>query len=447
MSNNNNISKKSNESVSLWNNMGQVIILTFAGSFIYFLPFFRFYFYDTFVAAFGLTNTQMGLIGTVYGACGVVSYFIGGLLASKFSVRKLMVFSYVATGLGGLVLMTYPPYSVVLLVQLCWGFTSLMTFWPALVKALNMLGNENEKGKSFGFMEGGRGISNIIFMTIAVGIFDYFTKSINEQAGLTSVMAFYSALAFIMAAFIFFAFKKFDKAPAEGETEKKKLDVALLKQVLKNKYMWMMVTIMFCSYTMCIAYTYFTPYATSQFGSSVVFAAFITVFAQYTRPIACIGSGVIADKISSSRVFLVGFLMMIVGLIGVLVIPGQASMVPMFIVCVALCYIAMYGTQSLHFTLFEEARFGPDVVALAIGIACTIGYLPEMVIPMIAGRLLDKYPGAMGYRYFFFVMLAFMAIGISVLFVWMVLTRERRMELIQMGKQKALQKKAKKVNA
>lgn len=439
--------KKNTESNNIWNNMGQVIALTFAGSFIYFLPFFRFYFYDTFIKAFSLTNTQMGLIGTVYGACGVASYFIGGLLASKFSVRKLMVFSFAATGLGGLVLMTYPPYSIVLLIQLLWGFTTLMTFWPALVKALNMLGNENEKGKSFGFMEGGRGISNIIFMTIAVAIFDSFSKRINNQAGLTAVMAFYSALAFIMAIIILFSFKKFDKAPQEGDMEKKKLDVALLKQLLKNKYMWMMVTIMFCSYTMCIAYTYFTPYATSQFGSTVVFAAFITVFAQYTRPIACIGAGVIADRISSSRVFLVGFLMMIVGLIGVLLIPGKASLVPIFILCVAFCYIAMYATQSLHFTLFEEARFGADVVALAIGIACTIGYLPEMLIPMIAGRLLDKYPGLMGYRYFFFVMLAFMLIGISVLVIWMINTKERRMELIQIGKNKAMQKKAEKLKS
>ncbi|MTI70682.1 MAG: MFS transporter [Firmicutes bacterium] len=440
MSNIKNIFKKSDDPNSVWNHMGQVLILTLAGSFIYFLPFFRFYFYDTFVEAFGISNTQMGLIGTVYGACGVVSYFIGGLLASKFSVRKLMVFSFIATGIGGLVLMTYPPFPVVIAVQIGWGFTSLMTFWPALVKALNMLGNENEKGKSFGFMEGGRGISNIIFMTIAVGIFDFFTKKMNAQAGLTSVMAFYSVLAFIMAIFIFFALKGIEEK-SDGEEEKNnKLDVALLKQVLKNKYMWMMVTIMFCSYTMCIAYTYFNPYATSQFGSTVTFAAFITTFAQYTRPVACIGSGTLADKISSSRVFLIGFLMMIAGLIGVLVIPGQASMIPVFIIAVAACYIAMYATQSLHFTLFEEARFTPDVVALAIGIACTIGYLPEMIIPMIAGRLLDKYPGIVGYRYFFFVMLAFMVIGISVLFIWMVLTKERRMELIQMGKRKKAKK-------
>lgn len=431
---------KNKEANSIWNHLGQVLALTLAGSMIYFLPFFRFYFYDTFVEAFGLTNTQMGLIGTVYGAVGVFSYFFGGLLASKFSVRSLMVFSFAATGAGGAILMTYPPYPVVLAIQLVWGFTTLMTFWPALVKALNMLGEENEKGKAFGFMEGGRGVSNIIFMTSAVAVFDYFARRMNNQAGLTAVMGFYTILAFIMAAVIFFSFKGFNKVQ-DSTSEKKKLDVALLKQVLKNKYMWMMVTIMFCSYTMCIAYTYFTPYATTHFGSSVVFAAFITVFAQYTRPIACIGSGVVADRISSSRVFLIGFLMMIAGLAGVLLIPGEASFVPMFIFSVALCYIAMYGTQALHFTLFEEARFGPEVVALAIGIACTIGYLPEMIIPMIAGRLLDTYPGVAGYRYFFFVMLGFMTVGISVLFAWMAATKERRMELIEISKTKSLKNK------
>ena len=49
-----------------------------------------------------LTNTQMGLLGSAYGVLGVFSYIIGGVLADKIKAKKLLIFSMIATGLGGL---------------------------------------------------------------------------------------------------------------------------------------------------------------------------------------------------------------------------------------------------------------------------------------------------------------------------------------------------------
>jgi len=433
--------KKSNDPNSLWNNLGKLIILTMAGSFIYTLPYFRFYYYDTFVEAFGLNNTQMGMIGTVYGFFGVLSYLVGGILANKFKVRTLLTFSFISTGLTGLILLLYPPYQVVVAIQAFWGFSTLMTFWPALVKGVNMLGNEEEKGKSFGFMEGGRGITNMIHMSLTVALFGFIAAKMGDVMGLSSVITFYSVADIVIGIAIFVSMKD-EKAPSEEGDGNNKLDMAMIARVMKNKYTWMIVIMMFCSYSMNIAYTYFTPYATSQFGSTVVFGAAIAVMAQYFRPLAASGFGTVGDKISSSRMFSYGFVLLAVGLIGALLIPGGESTVPLLIGAVAACYVAMYGMQALHFTLLEEAEYPKELLGVGIGIICTFGYLPEMVMPIIAGKLLDAYPGALGYKYLFGLLLCLAAIGFITAVVWMKMTKERRAELVNINKEKKAQKQA-----
>lgn len=47
-------------------NIGTILLLSFAGSIIYGLPYFRSYYYDTYQAMYHLTNTQMGLLGSAW---------------------------------------------------------------------------------------------------------------------------------------------------------------------------------------------------------------------------------------------------------------------------------------------------------------------------------------------------------------------------------------------
>jgi MFS family permease len=98
-------------------NMFTLVLLTISGAMIYALPYFRNYYYDVFVQCFNLTNTQMGSLGSVFGALSVVAYFFGGVLADRFSARKLITLSLTATGLLGFILLLYPPYPVVLAVH------------------------------------------------------------------------------------------------------------------------------------------------------------------------------------------------------------------------------------------------------------------------------------------------------------------------------------------
>ena len=57
-------------------NFGAIVILAFSGSVIFGLPFFRFDYYDVYLSTYHLTNTQMGVFGTVIGVFGIISYLL-----------------------------------------------------------------------------------------------------------------------------------------------------------------------------------------------------------------------------------------------------------------------------------------------------------------------------------------------------------------------------------
>lgn len=58
-------------------NFGAIVILALSGSVIFALPFFRFDYYDVYITTYHLTNTQMGIFGTVIGVFGIISYLFG----------------------------------------------------------------------------------------------------------------------------------------------------------------------------------------------------------------------------------------------------------------------------------------------------------------------------------------------------------------------------------
>ncbi len=392
-----------------------LVIITIAGAMIYGLPYFRSYFYDAYLEAYGLTNTQMGTFGSMFGIFGMISYLFGGVVADMVSTRKLMSTSLVLTGLGGLLHLLHPNYVMLLGIYALWGFTSLFAFWPSLLKSLREIANENEQSKAFGFMDGGRGIVYAVDGVCIVAIFGYFSKVSSDLAGLNGVIIYYSIIAILLGVLLFFLLKE-EKPAAKSEDEKaEKISVAQVVEVIKLPAVWILSLILCCAYTMNIAFYYFTPYATSHFGMAAAAGAIVTIAAQYVRPVAAFGSGIIADKVGRSKVMYVTFSLMAIGTFLIVIMSGMSS--TLFIVLCIMIYAGMYGGYNLVFSMMEEGGIPLRVSGTAIGLICTLGYLPEVCVSFIAGKLLDSY-GEEGYRYMFIGITIIMIIGIVALLIW-----------------------------
>ena len=82
--------------------------LSLSGGIIFLLPFLREVYYIPLQRALNLSNTQLGILMSVFGVAALLTYFPGGWLADRVSSRKLITFSMLATGLAGILLRDFP---------------------------------------------------------------------------------------------------------------------------------------------------------------------------------------------------------------------------------------------------------------------------------------------------------------------------------------------------
>ena len=394
-------------------NMLRLILISIAGTMIYGLPYFRSYYYDAYLQTYGLTNSQMGMFGSIFGIMGACSYLFGGVVADMFSARKLMTISMILTGLGGLLHLFHPSYLMLVGIYFLWGFTSLFAFWPALLKVLRSLANEDEQSKAYGFMDATRGITNAVQLAVTLAIFNALSKKASDLAGLNGVVIFYSAVCIVMGIGLYFVLdeKKLQTGSDDADDESK-FSFAIVKQVLKMPVVWLLSLVVCCSYTMPILFYYFTPYATANLGMTAAAGAMVTMLAQYVRPVACVVGGVAADKIGRANVMYGTMGIMLASTLVLIFARSMSNAV--FIGICACIYFGMYGAYSLVFSMFDECGIPKYMSGTAIGLICTIGYMPEFFCPLLAGKVLDTYGNA-GYHILFIFLAVMMVIGIILL--------------------------------
>ena len=131
------------------------------------------FFRPTMLDMFNLTATQLGAAQGIYGVVAMLAYFPGGLLADRFPAYKLMSLSLWMTALGGVYMSTFPNYFATTLLFGFFGFSTIMLFWGALIRATREWGGKHEQGLAFGVLEGGRGLLAVILASLGVLLFQF----------------------------------------------------------------------------------------------------------------------------------------------------------------------------------------------------------------------------------------------------------------------------------
>ena len=185
--------------------------------------------------------------------------------------------------------------------------------------------------------------------------------------------------------------------------------------VMKLPQVWILCLILCCTYVMNMSYAYFNPYATSTLGVAMVGGTIVTIMADYIRPFASVGGGVLADRLGRPRIMAIAFAIMAVGTFAIALFPKMS--VPVFVALCALVYVGMYCNYGIVFSLMDDGGIPMEVSGTAVGVICTIGYLPEVVCPATAGIILDTFTEA-GYKYYFLAVGIIMLIGIVGIMIW-----------------------------
>lgn len=381
-----------------------LFILMIAGCVIYELPYLRYNYYDVLREALNLNNTQMGFLMTVYGIVAMLGYFPSGWLADRYSIRKLLAFSLIVTGLVGFYFGTYPSYKMLILIHVIWAITTSLTYWSAMIKAVSQLGDSKEQGRLYGIFEGGRGLLPIIYGFMILALFNKMGAS---QVALKTVINVYAIIS-VAGGIITLLFFKDSK-----NTEDSNPLLSDIVAVIKMPQVWLLAIIIFSSYVQYIAMGYITPYFTEIFKASVSLAAALGLIRIYALAVgAGPFAGFMADKIGSSTKVLFGaFIMIILSLVPFLIIPGDPKFIWLVIAAMVVLGTGVFITRGIYFAAIDEINVPIKYAGAAIGFASFIGFLPEAFVYTLVGNWLDKNPGISGYKIMFTFMIIVSVIG------------------------------------
>ncbi|EGT3747573.1 TPA: MFS transporter [Clostridioides difficile] len=383
-----------------------IFILAFGTTAMYSLPYMKSSFYDPMQQALALSHTQIGNLLSLYGLVGMVSYFIGGWFADRFSVRKLITFSLIASGILGFYFSTFPSYSMILLIFVLWGFTTILTFFSASVKVVRMQGSESEQGRIFGFYEGLSGVSGTLISFIGLYFFGKFAEI---TVGFKYVVWLYSAASIICGILLFFLVEEKKDSGASDEG----LSIKSLLKVVTMPKAWLIGLIIFSTYLVFSSLTYLSPYLSEVYVMPMTLVSALSIIRTYVikmgaSPVA----GVITDKVGSSiRVMFVGFILMTVSTATYLVIPKSTGFIWIAVINMIILSVILFGFRGIYFASVSESNISLETTGAVVGFASFIGFSPDAFYYTIAGNWLDKY-GQTGYTYIFILSVVCAVIGI-----------------------------------
>ena len=393
--------------------------LIVAGELIFGLPFHIARFYrPTFLDVFDLNNAQLGDAIAIYGIAALLSYFPGGVIADRFSARKLMSISLIGTGLGGVCLTTIPGQAELSVLFGYWGVTTILLFWSSMLRATREWGGKLAQGRAFGLLDGGRGLVASTVATIGVLLLstllpDNLASTSPEERikALKAVIWFYTLLTFGSAFLIWYFIP---------ETNKKNLNFQSfkgIKKVLQRRSTLLQAIIVICAYCGFKGLDFYAQYGMEVLGMDEVEAARFVTNASYLRPVAAIGIGFIADRLSIKRTIVATFMLAFFGYLFLSILsPGETDFVLIFVNLI-FTFTAVYALRGVYFALFEETHVPENITGTTIGVVSLVGFSPNIFFNSVAGRIIDNSPGIGGYHQFYLFMGIFALVGLAASFL------------------------------
>ena len=391
-----------------------IIALGLAGGSIYFIPYVKYVFYDAQLAAMGINNTQSGLLLTMYTIGNMVLYIPGGYLADKVSTKKALIISLVATSVLTWVYAFSLNFVVSMIIWLGLSFSTAFVFWSALMKAVRIVGTEEEQGFMYGLYYACNGIAAAL--TSFISLYAYNTAGEDIKSGFVRGVNASGVVVLIAAICLVFLMKE-DAGKVTTESDDDKISLPMVGKVLKSPVVWILSIVILCGYGLKSSVSYFNPYLTEVVGVSAVNSGIFSIINNYLLLLLAPVGGILADKVfkSTCKWLSVSFVILAVLFSGVLLIPSDIS--PM----VASIYTLLPGAVTMMmygvvFSSVSEAGISRTMTGTVIGISSIIGYLPDSIYSVIFGKWLDN-KGAAGYTNIFIFLVASGIVG-AVLAFW-----------------------------
>ncbi len=372
---------------------GTLLLLACGAGFIFQLPFIRETFYIPIQTAMGLSNAQMGKLSSWYAIVATPAYFLGGIVADRFSPKIMLTFSFVSTGLLGMWFSMFPGYKTSQLIFALMGFTTVMTYWSSVIKAVRMLGSSEEQGRLFGLQEGLRGFLNAGLVFVMAAVYAGFA---DQVVGAAWAIRLCAVLLLVIGVLCWFVIDNPEKGT---QTESLKELVSGTFQCMKISRVWLLTGIVFTAYCVYGLMSYINTYAVNVCGMSETAAANLGGIRYLLQGVGGVVGGFLADKIHSRlKVISISGGLLAVSWAAFIFIPGNASALAGVIGNFFIGVILIYAIRSQYFADIDDAGLDVKITGRVSGILSTFGYLPDVFMFTLVGSWLDGAAGKAGYN-------------------------------------------------
>ena len=371
-------------------------ILILAGGTIFKLSSLKDAFYIPMQEYFHLTHTEIGVALSAYAIVQTIGYVFSIYISDRFSKRILIPVGLIGVGIIGLYLATFPGYYGILASWAGMALFAEVIFWPVLIKAVRLLGNSDEQGRMFGFLEAGRGVVDTIIAFSALGI---FIKLGSGLVGYRAAILFFAITAIVVGIITYFFVE--DDAPVIDtengqEISKKTLAMAGAKQAVKIPELWIASFMIFAVYSVYAGLTYFIPFLKDIYGMPVaLIGAYGIINQSGLKMVGGPVGGFLTDKKfkSATGYLKFTFLLSAIVMVGFILLPHGSMNIYLGMACTLLFGSIIFSQRAIFFAPIDEINIPKEISGAAVSVACLVGYSPSMFAFTLYGSILDKYPG------------------------------------------------------
>lgn len=361
----------------------------------YNLPYLSTTFYTQFIEAFNLSNKDAGFLMTMFSLTATPGYLFGGMLADKFSAKKLLITSQLMTAVLGFVMSFINGYTVLLVCYLGFGLSTTFVHWSAFMKLIRAQATDNDEGKVFGIFE---------FSYAAVGAITSYgiLAALSNISNFRIVTSIYAALLVVVALIIIYILRD----AKESEESVNDFNMKMVGKALTHPVTWINGFLVMGMYIIITGSSYLNPYLTTVFGVSVTFGTSLTILNRtvlrlFFTPIG----GIILDKWKTPK-FMISIAVLITATCAAMLFIPQKESAKAIAIIIALVMISIIaGSRSGLYTPIPEAKVPFEILGTSIGLASAIGYSTDLWLYGLCGKWIDEY-GAAGYRNIIYLFIA-----------------------------------------
>ncbi|MCZ4669387.1 MFS transporter [Proteus mirabilis] len=393
------------------NKWGKLCFLILGGGTIFKLSSMKDVFYVPMQQDWGLSNTQIGFGFTIYAIIQTIGLFSSLYIADRFSKKILLPAGLIGVGLCGAYLSTLPPFTGYLIAFGAMAFFGEVVYWPVLLKSVRLLGNKEEQGRMFGFLEAGRGVVDVLVASGALYIFVLFGEG---KAGMQAGLIYYALATIIVGIITYFIVDNDDKKETSSASEANRQVLEGIKNVVKCPNLWLASMSIFFVYSAYCGLTYFIPFLKDIYALPIALIGAYGIINQYA--LKMIGGplgGFLADKVAKSPTIYLKwtFLLSAIAMAIFIMLPHDSMNVYLGMTATLGFGAIIFSQRAIFFAPMDEIGTPRQYAGSAMAFGCIIGYMPSMFAYALYGSLLDNFEGIQGYNYVFSIMVTFSLLG------------------------------------